>query len=70
MNSPSKALMTRILVGYLGLYPTLLLVLTLLKPITEHQSFPMMVLIEVIVLVPVWSMPRRVEPKSMLNWQV
>ncbi len=45
--------MTRILVGYLGLYPTLLLVLTLLKPITEHQSFPMMVLIEVIVLVPV-----------------
>ncbi|HEP1384455.1 hypothetical protein A7P53_01115 [Acinetobacter defluvii] len=53
MNSSSKALMTRILVGYLGLYPTLLLVLTLLKPITEHQSFPMMVLIEVIVLVPV-----------------
>lgn len=53
MNSPSKALMTRILVGYLGLYPTLLLVLTLLKPITHHQSFPMMVLIEVIVLVPV-----------------
>jgi len=53
MNSPPKALMTRILVGYLGLYPTLLLVLTLLKPITEHQSFPMMVLIEVIVLVPV-----------------
>ena len=53
MNSPSKALMTRILVGYLGLYPTLLLVLTLLKPITRHQSFPMMVLIEVIVLVPV-----------------
>lgn len=45
--------MTRILVGYLGLYPTLLLVFTLLKPITEHQSFPMMVLIEVIVLVPV-----------------
>ncbi|EXB38345.1 hypothetical protein J544_3845, partial [Acinetobacter baumannii 1461963] len=28
-------------------------VLTLLKPITQHQSFPMMVLIEVIVLVPV-----------------
>ena len=53
MNSPSKALLTRILVGYLGLYPTLLLVLTLLKPITQHQSFPMMVLIEVIVLVPV-----------------
>ena len=49
MNSPSKALMTRILVGYLGLYP----ILTLLKPITQHQSFPMMVLIEVIVLVPV-----------------
>lgn len=53
MNSSPKALMTRILVGYLGLYPTLLLVLTLLKPITQHQSFPMMVLIEVIVLVPV-----------------
>lgn len=31
MNYPSKALMTRILVGYLGLYPTLLLVLTLLN---------------------------------------
>lgn len=43
----------RIVVGYLGLYPTLLFVLTLLKPITEHQSFPMMVLIEVAVLVPV-----------------
>ena len=53
MNSPSKALLTRILVGYLGLYPTLLLVLTFLKPITQHQSFPMMVFIEVIVLVPV-----------------
>ena len=53
MNSPSKGLMTRILVGYLGLYPTLLLVLTLLKPITQPQSFPMMVFIEVIVLVPV-----------------
>jgi antibiotic biosynthesis monooxygenase (ABM) superfamily enzyme len=53
MNSPSKALLTRILVGYLGLYPTLLLVLTLLKPITRHQSFPIMVFIEVIVLVPV-----------------
>ena len=52
MNSPSKALLTRILVGYLGLYHTLLLVLTLLKPITQHQSF-LMVFIEVIVLVPV-----------------
>lgn len=43
----------RIVVGYLGLYPTLLLVLTLLKPITRHQSFAMTVLIEVVVLVPI-----------------
>lgn len=50
---PFSAIPTRILVGYIGLYPTLLLVLTLLKPITRHQSFPVMVLIEVTVLVPV-----------------
>ena len=30
----------RILVGYIGLYPTLLLVLTILAPITKELSFP------------------------------
>ena len=40
MNSPSKALMTRILVGYLGLYPTLLLVLTLIKANYSASKFP------------------------------
>jgi antibiotic biosynthesis monooxygenase (ABM) superfamily enzyme len=43
----------RILVGYLGLYPTLLLVLTLLAPVTHDLSFPLMVLVEVAILVPV-----------------
>ncbi|MCU7646576.1 hypothetical protein [Pseudomonas piscis] len=43
----------RILVGYLGLYPTLLVVLSVLTPFTRHLSFPLMVLVEVLVLVPI-----------------
>jgi antibiotic biosynthesis monooxygenase (ABM) superfamily enzyme len=50
---PQDSAARRILVGYLGLYPTLLLVLTLLGPVTHHLSFPLMVLVEVAVLVPV-----------------
>lgn len=42
----------RILVGYIGLYPTLLLVLTILAPLTKDLSFPVVVLIEVVILVP------------------
>ncbi|KWR80385.1 hypothetical protein ACNFIA_30135 [Pseudomonas sp. NY15437] len=43
----------RILVGYLGLYPTLLVVLSILTPFTRHLSFPLTVLVEVLVLVPI-----------------
>ncbi|WP_435980539.1 hypothetical protein [Psychrobacter sp. DM4] len=46
----------RILVGYVGLYPTLLIVLTLLKPITYDLSLPVVVLIETIILVPLTQM--------------
>ncbi|WP_201547152.1 hypothetical protein [Psychrobacter sp. Pi2-1] len=41
-----------ILVGYVGLYPTLLIVLTLLQPATQGLSLPVVVLIETIILVP------------------
>lgn len=50
---PQDSAAKRILIGYLGLYPTLLLVLTLLGPVTHDLSFPFMVLVEVAVLVPV-----------------
>lgn len=43
----------RVVVGCIGLYPTLLLVLSLLGPLTRNLSFPLMVLVEVVVLVPV-----------------
>ena len=43
----------RVLVGCLGLYPTLLLVLSILAPLTRDLSFPVMVLVEVLVLVPI-----------------
>ncbi|MFZ3076051.1 MAG: hypothetical protein WA114_07750, partial [Psychrobacter glacincola] len=46
----------RILVGYVGLYPTLLIVLTLLKPVTHDLSLPVVVLIETIILVPLTQM--------------
>lgn len=47
-----NAALWRILVGCLGLYPTLLLVLSFLAPLTRDLSFPLMVLVEVVVLVP------------------
>ncbi len=59
MRKPSKHSHTvnsafwRVVVGYLGLYPTLLLVLHLLSPITHDLSFPLTVLVEVGVLVPI-----------------
>jgi hypothetical protein len=53
MTHKFKSIRDRILVGYLGLFPTLLLVLAVLDPITHHLNFSMKVLIEVIVLVPV-----------------
>ncbi|MBH0085966.1 hypothetical protein I6E84_07010 [Psychrobacter sp. SCQQ22] len=52
MNQNSKDRLIRILVGYVGLYPTLLIVLTLLKPLTQGLSLPVVVLIEAIILVP------------------
>ena len=52
MNQNTKERLIRILVGYVGLYPTLLIVLTLLKPITQGLSLPVVVLIEAIILVP------------------
>ena len=52
MNQNTKDRLIRILVGYVGLYPTLLIVLTLLKPMTQGLSLPVVVLIETIILVP------------------
>ncbi|MDN3441754.1 hypothetical protein QL898_08930 [Psychrobacter sp. APC 3279] len=52
MSKNSKDRLIRILIGYVGLYPTLLIVLTLLKPITQGLSLPVVVLIETIILVP------------------
>ncbi|MBI0426502.1 hypothetical protein [Psychrobacter sp. NG27] len=52
MNQNTKDRLIRILVGYVGLYPTLLIVLTLLKPVTQGLSLPVVVLIETIILVP------------------
>ncbi|WP_201593316.1 hypothetical protein [Psychrobacter fozii] len=52
MNQKTKERLIRILVGYVGLYPTLLIVLTLLKPMTQGLSLPVVVLIETIILVP------------------
>ena len=56
MNSNFKDRLIRILVGYVGLYPTLLIVLTLLKPVTHDLSLPVVVLIETIILVPLTQM--------------
>ena len=52
MNQKTKERLIRILVGYVGLYPTLLIVLTLLKPMTQGLSLPVVVLIETVILVP------------------
>lgn len=48
-----NAVFWRVLVGCLGLYLTLLLVLSILAPLTRDLSFPVMVLVEVLVLVPI-----------------
>ncbi len=56
MNETFKNRLIRILVGYVGLYPTLLIVLTLLKPVTHDLSLPVVVLIETIILVPLTQM--------------
>jgi len=52
MNQNSKDRLIRILIGYVGLYPTLLIVLTLLKPVTQGLSLPVVVFIETIIIVP------------------
>ncbi|WP_025652891.1 MULTISPECIES: hypothetical protein [unclassified Psychrobacter] len=52
MSKNFKDRLIRILIGYVGLYPTLLIVLTLLKPVTQGLSLPVVVLIETIILVP------------------
>ncbi|MBS4155210.1 hypothetical protein [Cobetia sp. MC34] len=49
----ANSIRRRLLVGCIGLYPTLLIVLAILSPLTKGLSFPLMVLIEVLVLVPV-----------------
>ena len=56
MSKNFKDRLIRILVGYVGLYPTLLIVLTLLKPVTHGLSLPVVVLIETIILVPLTQM--------------
>ena len=56
MSKNFKDRLIRILVGYVGLYPTLLIVLTLLKPVTQGLSLPVVVLIETIILVPLTQM--------------
>lgn len=43
----------RILIGYIGLFPTLYLILKLLDPVTDHMAFLPGVLLEVLVIVPV-----------------
>ncbi|WP_350587972.1 MULTISPECIES: hypothetical protein [unclassified Psychrobacter] len=56
MSKNFKDRLIRILIGYVGLYPTLLIVLTLLKPVTQSLSLPVVVLIETIILVPLTQM--------------
>ncbi|MCG3882958.1 MULTISPECIES: hypothetical protein [Psychrobacter] len=51
-----KNRLRQILIGYIGLFPTLLIVLSVLKPITKDLSFPVVVLIETIILVPLTQM--------------
>ncbi|MDZ4140939.1 MAG: hypothetical protein U1C48_02915 [Methylotenera sp.] len=45
--------MKRLVVGWIALYPTLLVILFLLGGITHHLSMPLATLVEVIVIVPV-----------------
>jgi len=53
MNFLNKQLMKRLVVGWIALYPTLLVILFLLSGITRHLSMPIATLVEVIVIVPV-----------------
>jgi len=53
MSISKKNLMKRLLVGWIALYPTLLVILFLLGGITHHLSMPLATLVEVIVIVPV-----------------
>jgi antibiotic biosynthesis monooxygenase (ABM) superfamily enzyme len=53
MNILKKQLLKRLVVGWIALYPTLLIILFLLGGITRHLSMPLATLLEVIVIVPV-----------------
>ena len=53
MSFLNKQLMKRLVVGWIALYPTLLVILFLLGGITRHLSMPLATLVEVIVIVPV-----------------
>jgi antibiotic biosynthesis monooxygenase (ABM) superfamily enzyme len=53
MSFLNKQLMKRLVVGWIALYPTLLVILFLLGGITRHLSMPIATLVEVIVIVPV-----------------
>ena len=53
MSISNKNLMKRLVVGWIALYPTLLVILFLLGGITRHLSMPLATLVEVIVIVPV-----------------
>ena len=53
MSFLNKQLMKRLVVGWIALYPTLLVILFLLSGITRHLSMPIATLVEVIVIVPV-----------------
>jgi antibiotic biosynthesis monooxygenase (ABM) superfamily enzyme len=53
MSISKKLLMKRLVVGWIALYPTLLVILFLLGGITHGLSMPLATLIEVIAIVPV-----------------
>jgi antibiotic biosynthesis monooxygenase (ABM) superfamily enzyme len=48
-----KHRLKRLVVGWIALYPTLLIILFLLSGITRYLSMPLATLVEVIVIVPV-----------------
>lgn len=53
MSILKKQLMKRLVVGWIALYPTLLVILFLLGEVTRNISMPLATLVEVIVIVPV-----------------
>ncbi|MGB2833704.1 MAG: hypothetical protein WBC07_12190 [Methylotenera sp.] len=53
MSISNKNLMKRLVVGWIALYPTLVVILFLLGGITRHLPMPLATLVEVIVIVPV-----------------